>query len=680
MIKVHLDFETRSKISVVDVGPWRYSLDPSTTVLCLCYRITDEKTKQVIKSDIITKEDFENQFDYNVMTEYMGPCRTHISAIISLINLAKDPEVRFEAHNAMFEYCMWNNVLARSFGFPELKDFNRWECTASKAATHALPRALGNCAIALHLPVNKDETGKRVMMKLSRPKKPSKKDPTIWYNDAEDFKTLYDYCVQDVVVESAIDEALPPLNPIEREIWKLDQTINSRGIRIDTAALDIAIDFAQRFKDELNNELCNLTGGLVSKASEVKKLTAYLQDFVDKKELPNINAAVVKEYLKKCTDSKIRRILEIRQQAGKSSTSKLETIKTCMCEDEKVRDILVYHGASTGRWAGAGIQVQNFPRGSKEYDVDNVIETLKTNNYEAFKLIYPNVVDAISAALRGLLIADEGNDLIAADFSAIEARVLFWVAQCKAGLNAFINGEDIYCLMASEIYKRKISKKDKDERQLGKTCVLGCGYQMGATRFKEHVKLLTGMEISEAMAKLTVDTYRSTYPEVVAFWYSQERAAIKAVREPGRLITEGLIKWKVQGHFLYCRLPSGRCIAYCDPIIKPIETKWGEIKEQLTFMAVNSLTKKWERQHTYGGMIAENIVQGTARDLMAYGMLNLEKKGYKSAMTVHDEVVANVLKGTGSVQEFETILATTPEWADGCPVKAEGWRGNRYRK
>ena len=210
--------------------------------------------------------------------------------------------------------------------------------------------------------------------------------------------------------------------------------------------------------------------------------------------------------------------------------------------------------------------------------------------------------------------------------------------------------------------------------------MLGCGYQMGADRFKAQVKTMTGMDITRETADLVVKTYRATYPEVVACWYAQERAAIKAVKERGRLIKEGPIMWKVQGQFLYCRLPSGRCIAYAEPQIKPIETSWGEVKEQLTFMGVNSLSKKWERQHTYGGSIVENIVQATARDLMAYGMKNVEAKGYKIAMTVHDEVVASVDEGRGDVQEFEALLSTIPQWAKGCPVKAEGWRGKRYRK
>ncbi len=677
MIKVHLDFETRSKISVADVGPWRYSLDPSTTVLCLCYKKSDSAKDMV---SVITKKDFENYFDNRVLAGGIIPFSPGLANINRLVALAENPNVRFYAHNSMFEYCMWNNILAKVYGFPELKDFDRWECTASKAATHALPRALGACAKALHLSEEKDETGKRIMMKLSRPKKPSKKDPSIWCDNPEDFKTLYKYCEQDVIVESAIDNAIPELNSFEREIWKLDQRINSRGIKIDVETLDIAIRFVDTFKNKLNDELCYLTGGLVSKASEVKRLTEYLHDFVDKKDLPSLNAASINEYLANCTDSKIKRILEIRQQAGKSSTSKLEKIKMCICPDNKVRDILVYHGASTGRWAGAGIQVQNFPRGAEEYDIDSVIETIKLNNYDVFATVYPNVIDAISASLRGFLIADTGKDFIAADYSNIESRVLFWVAGCDKGLTAFKHGTDIYCELATEIYKRKITKKDKEERQLGKTGVLGCGYQMGADRFKAQVKTMTGMDITRETADLVVKTYRATYPEVVACWYAQERAAIKAVKERGQLIKEGPIMWKVQGQFLYCRLPSGRCIAYAEPQIKPIETSWGEVKEQLTFMGVNSLSKKWERQHTYGGSIVENIVQATARDLMAYGMKNVEAKGYKIAMTVHDEVVASVDEGCGDVQEFETLLSTIPQWAKGCPVKAEGWRGKRYRK
>jgi len=687
MYKVHLDFETRSNISVTDVGPWRYSLDPTTTVLCLCYRVeqmTKDGKSVFLEGRTIIKDMFNAWFDNVTMGAELEYDNDNIYDLIRLVNLGfwglQKDDFRFYAHNSMFEYCIWNNILAKGYGFPPLTDFGKWECTASKAAAHALPRALGACALALHLPQEKDETGKRIMLKMSRPRKPTKNDKSPWNDKAEDYATLYKYCAQDVVVESAIDNALPPLIPMEREVWKLDQTINARGVAIDTEALDTAISFVNRFKDTLNGELADITHGAVMKATEVKKLTDYLGGLVSKEDLPNLSAASIEDYLKKCDNPTVRRILEIRQQAGKSSTSKLDTMKKCICPDGHVRDILMYHGASTGRWSGKGIQVQNFPRGGKGYDIDTVMDTIKLHDYGAFTLVYPNVIDAISSALRGFIVADEGEELIAADFSAIEARVVLWLAGAEKGLKAFREGADIYCELASEIYKRKITKKDKDERQLGKTGVLGCGYQMGADRFKAQVKAQTGMSISRETADLVVKTYRATYPEVVAFWYAQERAAVRAVREAGKLIKEGPVMWKVQGRFLYCRLLSGRCIAYCEPVIKPIVTKWGEEKEQLTFMGVNSLNHKWERQHTYGGSIVENIVQATARDLMAAGMINLERAGYKIRMTVHDEVVASCPKGRGNIKEFETLLCSAPEWAKGCPIVAEGWIGERYRK
>lgn len=576
----------------------------------------------------------------------------------------------------MFEYCMWNNVLAKRYGFPEIKDLKRWDCTAAKAASHALPRSLGECSLALKLSENKDETGKRVMLQLSKPRKPSKNDPSIWVNDREKFNTLYDYCRQDVVVERAIDLSLPNLSKQEKAIWELDQKINSRGVKIDTKALDIALKFIAAFKERLNVELQDLTSGAVDKATETKRMTDYLRSHIP---ITDLRKSTVEDWIKRVDNPKLKRVLEIRAQGGKSSTAKLESIKSRVCDDGRVKDILVYHGATTGRWAGAGIQVQNFPRGTG-YNSDLVLECLLYNDLDTFELMYPDVINAISAGLRGFIISEEGFDFVTADFSQIEARVVMMLAGCKSGIEDFRHGRDIYLSLAQEIYKRPLTKKDKDERQLGKVGVLGCGFQMGAARFKEHAKNQAGLVISDELAEKTVKTYRETYPEVVRFWYAQERAAILATKNPGRLYEEGPIRWKVQGNFLYCKLPSGRCLAYPDPQIKVIKTKWDTDKESLTFMAVNSLTKKWEREHTYGGKLVENIVQATARDLMANGMLNVEKAGYKIVMTVHDEVISEAPEGFGSVEDFEKILSTPPEWAKDYPIKAEGWRGKRYRK
>lgn len=663
MLSVHLDFETRSLVDVKETGPWRYSTDPSTVPLCLCYTIDNEPVRT------ITFDDFNNVYDIFGDQYYTQDMQ-------KLYELALDETAIFKAHNSMFEYCMWNNVLAEKYGFPEIKDLKRWDCTAAKAASHALPRSLGECSLALKLSENKDETGKRVMLQLSKPRKPSKNDPSIWVSDKEKFNTLYDYCRQDVVVERAIDLSLPNLSKQEKAIWELDQKINSRGVKIDTKALDIALKFITAFKERLNVELQDLTSGAVDKATETKRMTDYLRSHIP---ITDLRKSTVEDWIKKTDNPKLKRVLEIRAQGGKSSTAKLESIKSRVCNDGRVKDILVYHGATTGRWAGAGIQVQNFPRGTG-YNSDLVLECLLYNDLDTFEMMYPDVINAISAGLRGFIISEEGFDFVTADFSQIEARVVMMLAGCKSGIEDFRHGRDIYLSLAQEIYKRPLTKKDKDERQLGKVGVLGCGFQMGAARFKEHAKNQAGLVISDELAEKTVKTYRETYPEVVKFWYAQERAAILATKNPGRLYEEGPIRWKVQGNFLYCKLPSGRCLAYPDPQIKVIKTKWDTDKESLTFMAVNGLTKKWEREHTYGGKLVENIVQATARDLMANGMLNVEKAGYKIVMTVHDEVISEAPEGFGSVEDFEKILSTPPEWAKDYPIKAEGWRGKRYRK
>lgn len=663
MLSVHLDFETRSLVDVKETGPWRYSTDPSTVPLCLCYTIDNEPVRT------ITFDDFNNVYDIFGDQYYTQDMQ-------KLYELALDETAIFKAHNSMFEYCMWNNVLAKKYGFPEIKDLKRWDCTAAKAASHALPRSLGECSLALKLSENKDETGKRVMLQLSKPRKPSKNDPSMWVSDKEKFNTLYDYCRQDVVVERAIDLSLPNLSKQEKAIWELDQKINSRGVKIDTKALDIALKFITAFKERLNVELQDLTSGAVDKATETKRMTDYLRSHIP---ITDLRKSTVEDWIKKTDNPKLKRVLEIRAQGGKSSTAKLESIKNRVCDDGRVKDILVYHGATTGRWAGAGIQVQNFPRGTG-YNSDLVLECLLYNDLDTFEMMYPDVINAISAGLRGFIISEEGFDFVTADFSQIEARVVMMLAGCKSGIEDFRHGRDIYLSLAQEIYKRPLTKKDKDERQLGKVGVLGCGFQMGAARFKEHAKNQAGLVISDELAEKTVKTYRETYPEVVKFWYAQERAAILATKNPGRLYEEGPIRWKVQGNFLYCKLPSGRCLAYPDPQIKVIKTKWDTDKESLTFMAVNGLTKRWEREHTYGGKLVENIVQATARDLMANGMLNVEKAGYKIVMTVHDEVISEAPEGFGSVEDFEKILSTPPEWAKDYPIKAEGWRGKRYRK
>lgn len=271
------------------------------------------------------------------------------------------------------------------------------------------------------------------------------------------------------------------------------------------------------------------------------------------------------------------------------------------------------------------------------------------------------------------------------DYSAIEARVIFWLAGEEQGLRVFERGDDIYVDLAKVIYPG--SEIDKAKRDLGKRGILGCSYGMGHKKFKETCETF-GLTIEQELAERVVQTYRQKYYPVVKFWYAQEAAAIEAV-QTGRIVKCGKITWGVHGRFLYAKLPSGRCLSYFDPRIAIGETPWGEKKSQLSYMAVNSVTRKWERERTYGGKIAENLTQAVARDLMASAMLGAERRGYKMLLSVHDELIAEfpdsakerrIAYYQDDTPDFEKIMTTKPEWAEGLPVNAEVWDGHRYEK
>ncbi len=290
------------------------------------------------------------------------------------------------------------------------------------------------------------------------------------------------------------------------------------------------------------------------------------------------------------------------------------------------------------------------------------------------------VMELLSHGLRGAIIAPEGRQLYVADYAAIEARVVMWLAGEVEALAMFQRGVDIYLDMASAIYDKPCNKEDHPtERQLGKATILGCGFQMGASRFVDTAAMY-GVTIDEEFAQTVVDTYRTKYARVKQMWYDQESAAIRAVTAR-RVIPCGKVRWVKEGRFLYAILPSQRRLAYPDPDLQDRQMPWGATKTCLTFMGVDPYSHKWKRQLTYGGSLVENITQAVARDLMAEAVTRCEATStYQVVLTVHDEVIAEANLGEGSVQEFEGLLTTPPAWATGCPIAAEGWAGVRYRK
>jgi DNA polymerase len=284
-------------------------------------------------------------------------------------------------------------------------------------------------------------------------------------------------------------------------------------------------------------------------------------------------------------------------------------------------------------------------------------------------------MEALSDGLRGAITAAPGKVLYVADYAAIEARVLLWLAGAEHALDVFRRGEDIYCTMASGIYGRPITKADKDERQVGKTAILGLGYGMGASKFVDTCAAMAGVTIEEDFAQQVVQTYRTQFAEVKQLWWDTESAAIDAVRSGHAEI------WDYEPPFLFCRLPSGRRLAYPFPEIKARATPWGDVKASLTFMGTNAYSRQWARQHTYGGSLVENIVQAISRDILAEAMLRCEWTGlYHPVLSVHDELICEAPEGQGSVEEFVTLLEEPPEWAPDCPIKAEGFSTFRYHK
>jgi DNA polymerase bacteriophage-type len=306
-----------------------------------------------------------------------------------------------------------------------------------------------------------------------------------------------------------------------------------------------------------------------------------------------------------------------------------------------------------------------------------------TEALETLSMIYGSPLSVMSDCLRGFLVPAEGHDFIAADFSAIEARVLAWLAGEEHVLETFRGHGKIYEHAASTIYKKPIEEITKVERQLGKIAVLALGYQGGVGAFQSMART-TGVKVSDEQADEIKVAWREAHPNIVRYWYDIDRAAIAAVEKPGKIFVVetrySLTKYVVRGSFLWCQLPSNRVLCYPYPKIEETLTPWGATKPQVTYMGENSLSHKWERMKAYGGMLVENITQAVARDILVEAMLRLEKKNYPIILHVHDEVVCEVPKAFGSVADVETILCEVPTWGEGLPIKAEGWRGNRYQK
>lgn len=642
---VTIDYETRSKAELKKVGAFKYCQDSTTSILCLAYKFSDEKEVGLWRPGLPFPSDLADHFNSGGIVQ---------------------------AHNAEFEFCVTNYV-GKRIGIPSLK-WTQLRCSAARAAALALPRSLEQLAKAVNAGVEKDMEGNRLMMKLSKPRKVKGEFQFVTGSPLE-MERLYSYCKKDVIAENACEAKTLPLSEAEQSLWEFTEMVNERGMRFDRAKVKTALEFVDFYTEELQEELQEITFGMVNTGKQTAKLLECLagHDLI----LPDVKAGTVKEALERPDLTPMaRRLLEIRQALAMSSISKLKAMIQVGGHDDRLRGLILYHGASTGRFSGRGVQPQNFPRGSVS-DVQNIFDAYD-QGYDFFKMLFPNVLAAISSSLRGMLIASEGHELFAGDFASIEARGLLWIAEDEDGLNIFRAGKDIYKEMAGEIYKIDPKHVNKNQRQVGKFAILALGYGMGAKKFVDTC-LGFGVVITFDFAQRVVNIYREKFEKVKKFWYEVNAAAIKAVKSPGSVVKCKRLAFLHKGNFLMIKLPNGRKLFYASPKISTEIKTWGEV-QSLSFMSVNAKTKKWEREHTYGGKLVENIVQAISRDLMVEAMYLLEDAGYKVLITVHDEVVTEKEMGKGTVEEFERLMSEVPEWAEGFPIGAEAYRARRYRK
>lgn len=628
-----------------------------------------------------------------------------------------------EAWNSSFEHHIWRAVCHERMGWPPLP-YHQLRCAMGKARAHSLPGKLGEAAAAIGATEQKDSRGDALIRKLCVPRQPTAKDPSTRCTDPVLLADLYAYNRQDIRAEASVSQRCPDLRPEELQLWLLDQAINFRGVHVDRKALDDCIHIVRLATERGQEELRELTGGAVQTAGELAKIQKWLETLdIRMKTLDSdaVDAALERTDL----PPSARRVLEIRSSLGAASVKKLFAIDRRVSRNGRLQDLFAFCGADrTGRWAGRGPQPQNLPSSgpkvvrcrecgwvrwaknpscrcmATETDgcdwgidaVNSALEDIATRSLEWVTYQWGDPVAAVSGCLRGLFTAAPGHDLICSDFSAIEAVVLAELAGESWRQEVFRTHGKIYEMSASKIsgvpfeefarYKKDTGQHHPLRKKVGKVAELASGYGGGLNAWKAFGAddFMTDDEI-----QVNVKAWRQASPAVVAFWYGLQDAAFMAVQCPGTCYVYRGINYGVKDDILYCQLPSGRTLAYHQPRLEQEVSSWGKMSMRLTYMGWNSNYLAgpvgWTRLSTWGGKLTENVVQAVSRDILAHAMLGLDRAGYPIVLHVHDEIVAEVPHGRGSVEEFERIMSTMPAWAAGWPVKAAGgWRGLRYRK
>lgn len=713
---------TNSK-SISAVGAAAYAEHPTTDILCLSYRLPGGEVRRWRPG---------------------LPLPLDLFAHIAAGGLV-------EAHNVMFERLIWMHVAIRRYGFPPLPPA-QLRCSMAKARVQSLPGALGDLTAVLGTSHQKDADGKRLLAKFSQPRKPTKADARLRITpaeDPEDGERLYRYCDDDVLAEEDASGRMMPMTADELRFWQIDQEMNWRGIGVDRAGVRDMISILEQAQAKYGEEFGRITGGL--KPSQVAATVGWLAAkgvYVDTLDADSIDEALGREGLA----ADVRRVLEIRALVGSASVKKLYALERTASRDDRVRNIIIHHGARTGRPTGDLVQPLNLPKAGPDLiwcascvcpskpgpvctwcgavqppnprvmkwpdvpkhlegqlPIDWVMPVMATRDLAQVEHHFGSALLSIMGCVRGQLVAGPGNDLLASDYSAIEAVVTAMLSGCAWRIEAFRAQKDIYLMSCATMglgfaYEDYLHHKDENgghhwhRQKKGKVAELALGFGGWVGAWKQFAP-----DDDEEDIKRTILDWREASPEIVEMWGGQARgrpwdrdfklerfgfegAFINAVQYPDRAFTSHGISFYMRGDALIVRLLSGRELTYHSPRLFPTtRAHAGAGVLEITYMTWNSNPKYgprgWTAMKTYSGRLAENIVQATAHDIQRFGIEAMFAAGYPVVLHVYDENVAEVPKGWGSIEEFEAIMSTMPPWAADWPVRAGGgWRGKRYRK
>src|SRR3972149_4107771 len=674
-----IDFETRSKADLEKIGAYLYSLDPSTEILCLSYHLPGMDARRVMA--------------WHCGHPDIGITASPIHALYPLFQWIKAGG-KVEAHNCFFEECIWENVAVRKLKWPKVAA-DQWMDSAAKAAAHSLPRGLGEAGAALNLPIQKDARGKALIRKFSKPKRLSKfekelygADAIVFHEDVEGLHDYWEYNKTDTRSEVRLSDTIPDLSPTEYRVWQITQAMNRRGVLIDIDLCHAALDLVKQARAKLNGELEQITG--IPKGSQRALCKEWLEEN-EKLFLPDTKAKTIEWYLERYTEplsKRARRVIEIMREVNRTSPNKYKRMLQCVDEEGRARELLVYCGAErTGRFAGRGIQIHNLPKGKlpKGISMDTACADVKTRDLASG--IFGRKITKKTAKVITTTGATER------DFGKVAVLGLgYGMGYIKFLLT--LRDSKIYLTRAEVIKMMGARRFAEFEKKVRRKLDPNRAHYKDANKFNaasreakvQRRRLLDERENPDkimhelALCLYTVGAYRSRYPEVPQMWKDQEAAAIKAVRT-NRPVKCGKVTWFVKGRFLKCRLPSGRCLNYCDPEIKFQKTSWGESRPGLRFMGRDQKTKRWVRQGTYGGKLTENITQATARDIMALAKITIDDHfDYDLLLSVHDEIISEVDEGCGAETDFRKMMIELPPAFAGCPIDAEPKRYKRYRK